>query len=95
MSAGSEVPSPEDESKFKILHSFNFVFVGRVSLKSTLLNQYSDSLLSASIISRFEGGLFGETTLSTKYLVSHCNSFFNYNFLSLNVHKPECVFRLP
>ena len=50
------VPSPEDESKFKILHSFNFAFLGRVSLKNTPLNPYSDNFLAVSIIScRFQG----------------------------------------
>ena len=43
------VPSPEDESKFKTPHSFNFVFLGRVSLNNTPLNQYSDIFLAASI----------------------------------------------
>ena len=65
------VPSPEDESKFKILHSFNFVLVARVSLKNTPLNPSSDSFLAASIISRFESGLFGKTTLSTKIFGSY------------------------
>ena len=26
-----------------------------------------------------------------KYLVSHCNSFFNYNLLSLYVRKLDCI----
>ena len=74
---------------------FNFAFLGIVSLKITPLNLYSDSFLAASITSRFESSLFGKTTLSTKILVSHCNSFFNYNFLSLYVNKLECVFCRP
>ena len=34
------VPSPEDEHKFKIPHSFNFAFLGKVSRKNTPLNSY-------------------------------------------------------
>ena len=43
-----------------------FVFLGRVSLKNSPLNQHSDSFLAASIISRSESALFGKTTLSNK-----------------------------
>ena len=42
------------------------VFLGRVALKNTPLNPHSDSFLAASIISKFESGLFGKTTLSTQ-----------------------------
>ena len=69
------VSSPEDDSKFKIPHSFNFTFLRTVSLKNTPLNPYSDNFLAASIISRFESGLFGKEHYQLKYLVSHCNSF--------------------
>ena len=70
---------PADQSKFKLPQSFNFAFIGRVYLKNTPLNPYSDSFLAASIISRFESGLFGKTTRSTKIYGISCNSFFNYN----------------
>ena len=60
------VPSPEDESKCTIPRSINVAFLGRVSRKNTPLNPYGDSFSATSIISRFESGLFGNATLSTK-----------------------------
>ena len=60
------VPAAEGESKFKMLNSLNFGFLGRESLKNIPLNPKSDSFLAASIISRFDSGLFGKKTLSTK-----------------------------
>ena len=62
-----------------------------VTLKNTPLNPYSDSFLAASIISRFESGLFGKTPLPTK-IVTH---FLITILLCLYIHKLECVFRQP
>ena len=42
------------------------LFLGRVSLKNIRLNPHNDRFLAASIILRFESGLFGKTTPSTK-----------------------------
>ena len=64
--------------------------------KNTPLIPYSDSFLAASIISRFESGLFCRTTLSNKIfwylIVTH---FLITIFFTLYVRKLECVFRRP